>query len=470
MKIPDAKTLKFWIENKWNVLMTSEKGVGKSAIITDAFNEAYGKQGEDWLYFSAATLDPWVDFVGIPRIVTDPETGVQFIDLVRPKAFAYDKVKAIFFDEYNRAPTKVLNATMELLQFKSINGHRFEQLEVVWAAVNPADPDKTYAVETLDPAHTDRFIIQISIDSQPDKAYFAQKYPHTYAQALEWWAKLGPKLQKHCSPRRLDYALEVYEKGGSLKHVLDEQTNPSKLIDQLKVGPIRAEIKALHAKKDYVTATAKLAQPNYFAAAKEYIFNPECFDFFVPCIPKEEIGSHISPSTIKRYENLAKMGNRKVLEVLNTLYITPTTPKALKSEIATLISQAPTKPVAQWDTGPIEGAPGTIAAFVASQAATPSDNTYMRYKMLTDFARQLGTATNNNTKPIEGNDLQESLRFLENWAERSQTKSIEGCEPYQKIILPILMTSLGDMQPSEILKMKSAYTHLFSKCAKLNAL
>ena len=42
-------------------------------------------------------------------------------------------------DEFSRAHKKVRNAVMELIQFKSINGRKFKNLKIVWAAINPDD-------------------------------------------------------------------------------------------------------------------------------------------------------------------------------------------------------------------------------------------------------------------------------------------------------------------------------------------
>ena len=41
------------------------------------------------------------------------------------------------FDELNRAKPKVRNAVMELIQFRSINGIKFNNLRMIWAAINP---------------------------------------------------------------------------------------------------------------------------------------------------------------------------------------------------------------------------------------------------------------------------------------------------------------------------------------------
>ena len=129
-KMSDLKNekLDFWIQNSYNVLFVGKHGVGKTSIIKNAFERA----GLRWKYFSASTLDPWVDLVGVPKEIQTEEGN--YLDLVRPKEFQYDEVDALFFDEFNRSHKKVRNAVMELLQFKSINGKKFNNLKIVWAA------------------------------------------------------------------------------------------------------------------------------------------------------------------------------------------------------------------------------------------------------------------------------------------------------------------------------------------------
>ncbi len=74
--------LDFWIASNQNVLMIGLHGIGKTARIVEAFK----RNNLNWKYFSASTMDPWVDFIGIPRSKTD-ENGNEYLDLLRPKDF-----------------------------------------------------------------------------------------------------------------------------------------------------------------------------------------------------------------------------------------------------------------------------------------------------------------------------------------------------------------------------------------------
>jgi hypothetical protein len=220
-----AKKTDLWIANGWNVLMVGDHGIGKTAIIKDAFE----RNNLKWKYFSASTMDPWVDFVGVPKEVQG-EDGSSYLDLIQRKEFQDDTIEALFFDEFNRAPDKVRNAVMELIQFKAINGRPLTNLKCVWAAINPYDENETYDVEELDPAQEDRFQIQIELPNEPNKRYFQEKYgARMGTRAVEWWIYLPDNLKRLVSPRRLDYAIDVYTNGGDLEDVLNSEVRPKTL-------------------------------------------------------------------------------------------------------------------------------------------------------------------------------------------------------------------------------------------------
>ena len=200
--------LKKYFDCGMNVLLTGEHGVGKTSIVRQALEENGLILNESWLYFSGSTLDPWVDFIGIPKEVE--YNGKKCIEIIPPKAFFNEgKIEAIFIDELNRSPSKIRNAILELCQFKSINGRKFPNLKVVWAAINPDDEENTYDVERLDPAHKDRFHAnQIIVPYACDIEYFTKKYGTDIASAsINWWNELPDNVKKQVSPRRLDYAL-----------------------------------------------------------------------------------------------------------------------------------------------------------------------------------------------------------------------------------------------------------------------
>lgn len=218
------KKLDFWVNNNLNVLLVGSHGIGKTSIIESAFS----RHDVKWKYFSAATMDPWVDFIGVPK--EKIEDGVSYLDLIRPKEFANDEIEFIFFDEFNRAPSKVRNAVMELIQFKSINGRKFNNLRGIWAAINPHDDESTYDVERLDPAQEDRFHVRYELPIVPDQDYFINKYGSEVGiRAVAWWNSLVDSVKPLVSPRRLDLATDLILKGGDPNDYLDHQVRPKTL-------------------------------------------------------------------------------------------------------------------------------------------------------------------------------------------------------------------------------------------------
>lgn len=412
MNIPDNTTLEFWADNNWNVLLSGGHGIGKSSIINDVFNAKFGEHGKDWLYFSAATLDPWCDFVGIPqpRKVGD----LEYLELIRPKVFAEDKIKAIFFDELNRAPAKVRNAIMELIQFKSINGKKFHSLKVVWGAINPPEEGK-YDVEELDPAQKDRFHIHYHIDAKPESTFFRKKFgDELAAPAIEWWKELGAENQKLVSPRRLDYALEVYQAGGNLRHVLPISVNVQKLTDRLKTGPVLQKMKSFLDKKNNVDAKAWIEPENTFLAAKEYIFKYHWLEFWLPLLSKERVASIIDTKNIERILKIAKTNNSVAIllryvatAALTTKQIIKEIEKAFPSIKATVSNTSKLKGILSQD----------IASF----------GTYKRAELISDLATSV-------KKTVSESDIPAIFDFIEAYVDKTQKSSVNNNKDLQIIL------------------------------------
>jgi MoxR-like ATPase len=239
MALINQSDLRRYAETGYNVLFEGKHGVGKTAIIQSTF-EAMGYK---WLYFSAATLDPWVDLIGVPK-AKETKRGEE-LTLVRPSFVLDDNIDAIFFDELNRAPDKVLNAVMELIQFKSINGHKLKRLKVIWAAVNPWDEENTYAVNEMDPAFKDRFQIQIPVPYKVDEDWFAAKYPETGKVFCGWWKSLDADAKNLVSPRRLDYAADAHAKQLKMTDIIPATVAIKKLKDDLASIPFMKKIEQL---------------------------------------------------------------------------------------------------------------------------------------------------------------------------------------------------------------------------------
>lgn len=330
--------LEFWVKNKQNVLFVGRHGVGKTAIVKDTF---YGLN-LNYRYFSAATMDPWVDFIGIPREKVKDEypedfriirelacidfsiaaewvmsnwklsennarrivehalnrkEPMNYLDLLRPEVFADGSIQALFFDEFNRSHKKTRNAVMELIQFGSINGHRLPNLLCVWAAINSEeDPELSYDVEKLDPAQLDRFHVCVEMDYKPNKSWFTNKYGKKVADAaIEWWGELTPELQNLVSPRRLEYALNAHDINGDIRDVLPEDCNVAKLISALETGSVVERLEYFMRDNKVEEARAFLANDNQCTSAmKHIILVKTLLDWFAKLLPKEKISKYMA--------------------------------------------------------------------------------------------------------------------------------------------------------------------------------
>jgi hypothetical protein len=315
-----TKLTKYFKSGK-NILLEGKHGTGKTSLITEIFNANCKK----WLYFSGATLDPWVDFVGIPKEIKKGDNYV--LSFVLPESMSDENVEAIFIDEYNRSHKKVKNGTMELIQFKSINGRKFPNLKVVWAAINPSDDEEEYAVEDLDPAQEDRFQIYIKMPNHPDYDYFTSKYGKAQADAaIEWWNGLPEKIKNKVSPRRLDYAMEVYNEDGDIFDVLKLETNPSKLLATLKCGSLEVKIKNLFKKQKSSDVNSFFANENQYQGSLPIIRkNAEYMKFFLPILDNERISSlYFTDEEFKNFILQHAVYFKKPLEEIQRLNKLPT--------------------------------------------------------------------------------------------------------------------------------------------------
>ncbi len=332
--------LDFWLKHGFNICFVGRHGVGKTAMVKTCFERAGLVQGDTYLYMSGSTLDPWVDFVGVPKEKTidkipehlmqvremasisydialewvmsnmnlskdsskkvvdhaiNLKEGITVLELVRPKVFALDRVEAIFIDEYNRSPKKVRNAVMELIQFRSINGKVFPNLRTVWTAINP-DEDDEYDVEKLDPAQQDRFVCSIKVPDKPNEQWFTQRFGERIGRAgVQWWTDLSADEQKLISPRRLEYALKMHEAKGDMRDVLPMSSCVAKLQQSLNTGPISERIEELYKDKDIPAAKLFLSNENNYGPAVKTICESEAMmDFFIPLLNKEKVSVLLS--------------------------------------------------------------------------------------------------------------------------------------------------------------------------------
>jgi len=207
------------MSKKRNVLLVGDHGVGKTAMVVDEAK----RQNLTLKYYSSPTLDPWADLVGIPvPVQPDGSNGDTKKHLAFIRPMDVEQAEILFFDELNRAHPKVLNAVLEAIQFRTINGVALPKLKMVWAAINP--PGGVYQVAELDPVLVDRFHVHLEVPADPSIDYYVHQVgipPHVAKALVMWWHRdLDDNLRKMISPRRLEYMGRNYRDGIELRYSL----------------------------------------------------------------------------------------------------------------------------------------------------------------------------------------------------------------------------------------------------------
>lgn len=281
------KKLKKYAEEHYNVLLVGKHGIGKTETIKSVFNETFGELNKDWLYFSASTMDPWIDFIGIPKNYKTAG-GKEVFKVIPPENFDNSDVTAIYFDEFNRSDEKIRNAVMELIQFKSINGRKFENLKCIWAAINPFDEEEAlYQVEELDPAQLDRFEIQIELPYSVNLDFFEKKYGESGKAACDWWKKLSMEHKDLVSPRRLDYAVDVYKKGLDVSDVFSKYINSKSFVEKLSIVDGKSTLIKIFKENDKKMLKEYLTLNRIQNLLPVFDSNIELFKFSISFFPKD---------------------------------------------------------------------------------------------------------------------------------------------------------------------------------------
>lgn len=418
----------FWIENNLNVLLRGKHGVGKTAMVVDAFE----RNNLKYKYFSASTMDPWVDFIGVPKEKTD-DNGNSYLDLVRPQEFQDDEVEAIFMDEFSRAHKKVRNAVMELIQFKSINGRKFKNLKIVWAAINPEDDEEfNYDVDALDPAQEDRFHVHIEVPYKPDITWFRENFGTQLANsAVSWWNELPPNVQTKVTPRRLEYALKVYGANGNLRHVLPTSSNVSKLMRVLTDGPIEEKLVALAARKKLAEARDFIKTENNYRDGLPYIIKSKKLrNFFVPLFANEKLSNLMATETdvYKLAVDRIKSKDQKFTNIAKDIVTANQNKKLAKQltkdlhHILNVVDMSELKTAPQSATGNTANDDVTFQQIIKGLLTRRVTTTAHRKELISDLVGNLPA------KGMSVKSASEAIEMIDSVAERSHSYTIASPE------------------------------------------
>lgn len=307
--------LKFYAQKNKNVLLTGLHGVGKTSIVESVFKS----MGWNYLILNGSTMDPYLHLIGIAttvKIEIDGET-VDVLKQVLPEVLAQDNIDALFIDEINRGSKEILNGLLDLIQFKSINSKKLHRLKVVWAAQNPYfddldEDEQIYDVKPLDPALKDRFHLFLDVPYKLDKEYLKNKYSHA-DPFIKWWDDLPEKMQLKISPRRLDYAMNIFNEDGDLYDVIDNNLPISKLISNIDEFITNNKNKLLLKE---ITSSKNINEITN-------LINIENIESFIQFIKNNKLKSlylkYINQDIIDVYVSSHK-NDKKLLEILNTLH------------------------------------------------------------------------------------------------------------------------------------------------------
>lgn len=338
--IVDQKKLDLYVSKNFNVLFEGERGVGKTSVIYKTFEKA----GLRVKYFSAPTMDPWTDLVGVPKNVLR-EDGKEVLRMIPPEDFVDDNYDVLFIDELNRAPSKVLNAVMELIQFRSINGRKYN-IKMIWAAINPHSDNDDYQVEKLDKALEDRFQIKIKFPYQVDKQFFQEQHGQIGSIFCEWWENQSPEIQKEISPRRLFETTSFYKDGGDIADMITVG-NISKLKADLKNSSILITLENDFKNQTISKKTKNILSLNYSEIITKFLMSkPKIFEFFFPHLNKEWLSTQfINKTYVYNYilnlsqktsedGNLAKNIIQNIIQVASSSFL-----KQNQKDLTPFISQ-----------------------------------------------------------------------------------------------------------------------------------
>ena len=221
---PLVKKLTKLAHGNFNVMLVGSHGIGKSTVVKAVAEDL----NYVFKYYSSSTMDVYSELIGLP-VPGDKEEKV--IDYYRPRDV--HQAEFIFFDEMNRAHPRVLNAILEIIQFKSINGVPLPNLKMVWAAINP--PGEDYQVEDLDPALVDRFHAFIKMKAEMNVEYLSSVMSTELAQGLaDWWEEeLNDQQRRILTPRRMEYIGTMVESDVPWRDALPQGHEfPSAELDQ----------------------------------------------------------------------------------------------------------------------------------------------------------------------------------------------------------------------------------------------
>lgn len=212
-----------YIGNGFNILLEGRHGVGKTEMVRQACKNL----GYKVLVFNAALMDSFVDFRGVPFSSKNSQ-GQEVLKMVRQEG-KLEEADVIFFDEIGRAQIPELNAIMNIINERCVNGEKLANLKSVVGATNTG---RSYASFELDPAQKDRFDVFFSCSPKADLDYFSTIFDRGVAKSLVTWQhdiiddiKSGKSVkdpwENYVSPRTLEKIGHMFLKFKDIDSIKD---------------------------------------------------------------------------------------------------------------------------------------------------------------------------------------------------------------------------------------------------------
>jgi len=143
-----------WYSNVVNAAWPNDLGIDRLQFTDTAFQEYVLSKSKHTGSISRKDLNK--------MYCTHYQVPEDRIQLLRQENVAYmdSRRSVVFLDEFNRAPSDILNASLQLILDHRLHSHLLPvirgQETLLVAAINPADGD--YTVQEFDPALLDRFV------------------------------------------------------------------------------------------------------------------------------------------------------------------------------------------------------------------------------------------------------------------------------------------------------------------------
>jgi MoxR-like ATPase len=474
-----AKTAKCGKGKGWPKLSAVLSAIGDFDIFAQAV--------EDFKLFGdiRSTVDMFT--IAMPETATVAANN-HFVVSVEPDGF--EDVWDLTVDDYHNFAVgqgvfvhnthkKVRNAMMELIQFKSINGNPMgDDLRIVWAAINP-DSDQEgngeYDTDRLDPAQRDRFHIMCDIPYKCDKEYFAKKYdPEVAKAAIQYWDELPEPIRKQVSPRRLDYALQIWQDGGDLRDVLPTQANVNRLTQALQIGPAETRLNALVQDPKAAKAFFK-DENNYTSTINTVLRLTKYRDILLPHIPVEKLATLFSANVEAR----GYMGANLKEKGTASPYYAPLN-EVVKANQNTAVAKIISKYITESGAAAAGATPATAGSVrlpVFAAPSTPIADSNLTQVSMSDFTTTAGRKlAYNSLKNAMGTVQTETqarmiLKLADNLCV-SRAQTVADDMPEMNTIANTALLFLrnnGMNNPAKAKEVLDAYPNLFKYRAKVGA-